>query len=342
MNPFARVVVFVIFAGGFSAAQADDAKSSQPSAGQTLLIAHKWGDSVGFYDAATGALEQTVPVGRRPHELALSRDGKEAYATLYGIDLYTETVEGGRAVAVVDIASRAKTGEIDLGKYRRPHGIETGRKSGLLYVTCDLPAALLVLDAAKREVVAAIELSQAGSLCHMVTVTHDERTAFVANCGTSDVAVVDLEAKREVARVAVGGVPMGMTLSADERTLFATTRTTNTLAAVDTATHKVVKFIEIAGQPVRTHLTPDGKHVLATLIDSGELAVVDAKTWALERRLPIGKRAEGLAVDAAGEYCYAAAQADDKVVKFSLTEWKPVAEIKAGPRPDPILVLPQK
>lgn len=327
----------------FTAILPATARATEPAAGvsQKLLVAHKWGDSVGFYDASSGALEQTVPVGRRPHELALSLDGRRAYATLYGIDLFTETVEGGRSVAVVDVEHRKKLGEIDLGKYRRPHGIEIGHASGLLYVTCDHPAALVVIDPTQSKVAAAVELSNPKSLCHMVTLSRDERTAFVANCGTADVSAIDLAQHKEVARISVGGIPMGMALSADGHTLFATTRTANALAVIDVRERKVARLIEITGQPVRALLTPDGKHVLTTLIDSGELAVVDAEKWTLERRLPVGKRVEGLAVDPAGRFAYCAAQADDKVVKFSLTDWRQVSEIKAGPRPDPILVLPR-
>jgi DNA-binding beta-propeller fold protein YncE len=110
---------------------------------------------------------------------------------------------------------------------------------------------------------------------------------------------------------------------------------------IDGAEWKLVKLIEVTGQPVRMQLTPDESRLVVTLIDSGEAALVDAKKWTLEKRLPIGKRVEGLAIDRAGKFAYAAAQADDKVVKFALDDWKPILEIKGGPRPDPILVLPR-
>ena len=53
-------------------------------------------------------------------------------------------------------------------------------------------------------------------------------------------------------------------------------------------------------------------------------------------------RVEGLLVDAAGEHVYAAAQADNKVVKYSLRDWQKVAEIKTGQRPDPMLLIPSR
>lgn len=318
---------------------AEPAASPEKKAG-TLLLAHKWGDSAGYYSLATGKQENVVPLGRRPHELALSHDGRRAYFTLYGLDLYTETAEGGKSIAVLDVPGRAKVGEIELGKYRRPHGIEIGHRSGHLYVTCDHPAALLVIDPQKGEIATAVELSQPQSLCHMVTVMADESRAYLANCGTADVSVIDLAARKETHRVPVGGIPMGMALSADGKTLWATTRVANGVAVIDTQSNKVTRIIEITGQPVRLALTADGRWLLVTLIDSGEVAVVDAHKQTLEHRIPIGRRVEGLTIDPAGQFGYASAQADNKVVRFSIGEWKAVAEILTDPRPDPLVVLP--
>ena len=42
----------------------------------------------------------------------------------------------------------------------------------------------------------------------------------------------------------------------------------------------------------------------------------------------------------AGRFGYVSAQGDNKVVKFSLREWKPVLEIETGTRPDPLAILP--
>lgn len=131
-----------------------------------------------------------------------------------------------------------------------------------------------------------------------------------------------------------------MALSHDGRTLWATNRTANGVAIIDTQTRKVKRILEIAGQPVRAALSPDGRWLLATLIDSGEVAVIDVAQGRLLRRLAIGRRVEGLTVDPAGRYGYASAQADNKVVRFSLENWTVVAEIPTDPRPDPLVVLP--
>jgi DNA-binding beta-propeller fold protein YncE len=341
MPTFRRIVV--VCAVGFAAViPAAGAEEASPSAeGRTLVAGHKWDDSVCFYEAATGKRLASTKVGRRPHELAVSHDRRFAYATLYGIDLYTEDAEGGRAVAIVDLEKRAKIGEIDLGKYRRPHGIEVGHRSGRLFVTCDRPAALLILDPAERRVVQAIELNDPKSLPHMCMISADERTAFVACCGNAPVAMLDLSAGRDQKHISIGGVPMGMALSADGRTLFATNRTADGVAVIDAADGTVRRIIPIPGQPVRCVLTPDGRRLLTTLIAAGECAIVDVAKLEVTHRVPIGNRVEGLTVDPSGKFAYASAQADDKIVKFTLgDDPRPVLKIEAPGRPDPLAVLP--
>jgi YVTN family beta-propeller protein len=258
--------------------------------------------------------------------------------TLYGTDFYYDNNEGGRAVAILNVPQRQKLGEIDLGHYRRPHGIEIGHHSGRLYVTCDRPAALLVIDPQKRAIESSIALANAPALPHMVAVSRDERRAYLANSGDGTVSVIDLEAKKETKTLSIGGVPMGLALTADGQKLFAVNRTANGVAVIDTAAVKVSRIIEISGQPVRAHLTPDERLLLVTLIESGEVASLDLQGLSPVRRLPIGQRVEGLLIDADGRFGYASAQADNKVVKFSLADWRPVLEIKTAERPDPLFL----
>jgi YVTN family beta-propeller protein len=310
------------------------------SAQETAVIIHKWDNSVGFYDAATGRALAKVAVNERPHEMAVSADGRFAYVTNYGVNSYTQQEQGGHTISVIDLGRRAKVGDIDLGRFRRPHGIEMGR-SGRLYVTCDFPAALLVVDPVKRSVVGEIQISSQSdrALPHMVAVTRDERRAYTANAGAGTVSVISLGDGKVIKNIEIGGVPMGFALSRDERVLYATNRTGNAVAVIDTGRGEVAAKITIPGQPARCALTPDGKHLLVSLIESGELAVVDTASRREVRRLPVGKAAEGIGLDEAGEFGYASAQGEDKVVKFSLKDWRAALEIKTAARPDPIHIL---
>jgi YVTN family beta-propeller protein len=303
---------------------------------EIAVIVHKWDDSVGFYEADTGKPLAKIAVGAKPHEMALSADGRIAYITNYGVNSYTQKEEGGNTISIVDLIGRKKIGEIDLGSFHRPHGIERGR-SGLLYVTADFPPSLLVIDPTKRAIVRQHAVGQ--SLPHMVAITHDERRAYTANSGSGTVTALDLVAGKVVKHIEVGGVPMGLAMSKAERRLYAANRMGNRVVVIDPRTNEVLDRIEIPGHPVRVGLMPNEKHLLVTLIESGEAAVVDTASRRVIHRFRTGANSEGIGIDPAGKFGYVSAQGENKVIRFSLKDWKPSLEINTAARPDPIVIL---
>ncbi len=307
------------------------------SAQEVAVIVHKWDNSVGFYDANTGQQLAKFEVGVKPHEMALSADKRLAYITNYGVNSYTQTEEGGNTISIIDLVGRRKLGEIELGKFHRPHGVERGR-SGLLYVTTDFPPTLLVVDPAREKIVREITVGQ--SLPHMVVITRDDRKAYTANSGSGSVTAIDLKTNNVIKHISIGGVPMGLELSHDGRTLYAVNRTGDQLLVIDTRKDEVTRKIEIKGQPVRLRLTRDGKHLLVPLIQSGEVAIVETAALREVHRFRAGANAEGVNIDDAGRFGYVSAQGEDKVIKFSLRDWQPALEIKTAARPDPIVIIP--
>jgi YVTN family beta-propeller protein len=307
------------------------------------LILHKRAESLGVYDSETGKKwGAPIPVGPKPHEMATSLDGKYLYITNYGVDRFSDVATGWNAISVVNLVTLKKEAAIDLGRYHRPHGIERGH-SGRLYVTTEFPPAVLIIDLAARggpRVAAAVELEQ--SLPHMLALTADERRLFVANAGSGSVTSLRVGARGErlgQAVIPVGGVPMGVALSPDEKTLYVATRDGNEVAVIDVATDRVRGTVPLPGQPARVRLTASGGSLVVSLVGAGDVAIVDTRTLRVVHRFSVGAYAEGLTLDAVGGFGYVSVQGENKVVKFSLRDWKPVLEIKTAAGPDPILLV---
>src|ERR1041384_8164007 len=87
-----------------------------------LAIVEKKAGKVGFYTEA-GRRVGEVEVGRYPHEMAFSPDHRLLYVTDNGMLWMTDPGEGGNSISIIDVRSRKKIGVIDLGNFRRPHGI---------------------------------------------------------------------------------------------------------------------------------------------------------------------------------------------------------------------------
>ncbi len=318
------------------AALCSTAASSGSGSDPLVLILQKKADALGLYDSISGTPYWNVEVGHRPHEMVLSEGDRYAYVTDYGVDSFTDPAEGGHTVTIVDVAAGRRAGVVDLGRFRRPHGIALGL-SGRAYVTVDHPAAVLEVDAEHRQVADEHLIDQ--QLPHMVVVSGDERYLYTANAGSGTVSRIDRRAPGEVRSVHVGGVPMGLALTRRGQLLYVATRDANTVALVDCPGLTVAGTIDLAGSPARVKLTADDRYLLVTLMRSGELAVLDTSTRREVGRLTVGAGAEGLTVDERSGYGYASAQGADTVVKFSLTDWRPVLEISTRAGPDPIEVL---
>jgi YVTN family beta-propeller protein len=309
----------------------------------TALILHKKAQSLGAYDPDTGRKRgEATGVGPVPHEMVSSSDGKRLYVTNYGVERFSDVATGANSISVVNLATLKKEATIDLGRFHRPHGIERGH-SGRLYVTTDFPPAVLVIDPAAREgqkVLSTLPIDQ--TLPHMLAVTADEQKVYVANSGSGTVTALSLGPHAErlaSTNIRVGGVPMGLALSPDERSLYVATRDGNEVAIIDTGSGKVRTRVALPGQPSRLRLTPAGSYLVASLSESGEVAIVDTRSLRTIHRFAVGAYAEGLTLDAIGGFGYVSVQGENKVVKFSLVEWKPVLEIKTAAAPDPILIL---
>jgi DNA-binding beta-propeller fold protein YncE len=83
----------------------------------TLIVLNKAEASASLLDATTGTVVATLPTGTGPHEVAVSPDGRWALVANYGAG------EGGRSLTVLDVPARRVERTIDLGDYRRLHGV---------------------------------------------------------------------------------------------------------------------------------------------------------------------------------------------------------------------------
>src|SRR6185503_9153918 len=136
---------------------------------------NKSDNTVSLINLATGSSVATIPTGAGPHEVAVSTNGKIAVVANYG------TAQApGSSLTVIDVPAKKQLKTIDLGQYRRPHGIEWLRGDEIV-VTAEGNKALLIVDLQKGTVAAAITTDQ--NVSHMVVLAHKTNKAFVANIG---------------------------------------------------------------------------------------------------------------------------------------------------------------
>lgn len=303
-----------------------------------LLVLHKAASTLGFY-TGEGKLLAQVAVGRHPHEMVLSADGRWAYITDNGTMRIEEAGQGGNTVSIVDIAARKKAGEIVLGEFYRPHGIALDRASGRLLVSCEAPDRLLWVDPVRRTVVRTFETH--GKTAHMVAVGPGGRFAYVSNAGSAAVAAIELATGR-VRLIPTGERPEGSVLSPDGRRLYVVNREAARITIIDPHTHEAAGEIATGRGPVRVGVTPDGRTLVYALIHDEAVEFADTETRKVTGRVPLGARPVSLSVSPDGRRVYTAAQDQDTVYVISIPQRKLLRSFRtaAGAGPDPVLEIP--
>jgi DNA-binding beta-propeller fold protein YncE len=313
--------------------------------GDLLLVLNKNAAEAVLLDPATGAKVAAMPTGPFPHEVTVSPDGGTAVVANYGAQ------QPGSSLTVLDLARRAVVRTIDLGEYRRPHGIVWlpggGRR---VAVTSELSGNVLVVDVDAGRVTSAVPTGQQTS--HMVVVSRDGARAYTANIGSGSVTLLDLAGARAVKTAKTGRGPEAIDLSPDGKELWAADRTLNYITILDAATLDSLGTLPTGAFPNRLHFTPDGRWVLVSNVNASTVTVYDARARQLVATIPVpldssraapehlagptGKSALplGILIAPDGRRAWVAASAMRQLAELDVAGRKIVRLIESGDTPD--------
>jgi hypothetical protein len=159
--------------------------------GPNLIVTAKTAHKVHFLDAATLAMTATIDMPGSTHEIALSLDGRTAYASVYGEGVFAKRINPDRRIVVIDLPSKSLTRVIDLGDVYAPHGVMIDG-SGMVWSSGELGNAVLVIDPAGDKV----HKIDVAATAHWVAVSHATGKVF-ASVKQDHVVAVD-SARRTV------------------------------------------------------------------------------------------------------------------------------------------------
>jgi YVTN family beta-propeller protein len=298
----------------------------------TLIVLNKSDSTAQFIAQPSGETVATLPTGTGPHEAAVSADGRFVVAANYE----DRTVS---TLTVFDVAAGKVERTIDLGESRAPHGLAFVRGSGLLAVTCEGSAQLVLVDIGAGEVVARIATEARGS--HMVAVTPDGTRAFVANIPDGTVSAIDLTERKLLKVITTGKGAEGIDCTPDGAEVWVTNRGEDTVSVIDAATLDVIVTVPCAGFPIRCKVTPDGERVLVSCATTGEVAVFDraareeiARVGVLDRGQGGGLGPIGVLVTPDGQHAVVANSNHKEVVTVDLETLEVIQRLETGNVPD--------
>lgn len=337
--PFFKVLPLVAITASFVAAQ-------QPA----LIVLNKAEATASLISLADGRTIATFPVGDQPHEVTVSPDGRRAVAANYGTG-----PSPGRTLTVMDLRSGKVERTIDLGEYRRPHGIAFLPGGRRVLVTSEQNQALLVVDVTTGRVERAIRTNVAGT--HLFVLSKDGRRAWVSNIGAGSNSLVDLERGEVLKTVATGRAPEAIDLSPDGREVWVGDGQLDRVMVLDAGTLDSLATMPAGGRPNRVRFTRDGRWVFVSNIRSGTLGVYEARTRKLVETIvfpadssrPPSAAAtalgsltapEGILLAPDGRRVWVALNSSDRIAEIDIETRMIVRYIETGRGPDGMGYVP--
>lgn len=231
---------------------------------RTLLVSVRDSLSVMAIDLATGDTVGVAKMGedrdQKPHEFALSPDGRFAFASIYGNGPYGANTKPGKELAVIDLAAMARIGTVDLDLYRAPHGVASDG-DGMIWATAERNHSAIVIDPATRAIVRNVWMQVP---VHFVAAAPGGRTMWFAHKEYPFVTAVDVARKAVIGRVDLPIGAQAIKASPDGRFLYVGDFNRPLLHVVDVAAMSVARTVPLVAVPGWPYATPDGRFVVVT------------------------------------------------------------------------------
>lgn len=310
------------------------ASAPEPSKWE-LIVGEKIASRVGIYKD-DGTLIASIPVGTHPHEFAVSPDGQLVYVSDNGILWMTEAGEGGNTISIIDPRKRQKVGVIDLGEYRRPHGMDIDPRTDRMVVTIENPDGLLLLDLNERKVLRKYDTQ--GKSPHMVKLNAGATVAYVSNTHSDTVAAIELETGA-TKLIPSTGRPQGATLSLDGTLLYMTESDGASILILDTGTHEPVGRIATGKGPGRIEITPDGKTLVYNLQEGEGIGFADVESRKEIATVSLAGPPLSMRLTPDAELALLGIQSKDKIAVVSVKERRLLRYLDTPPESGPDSVL---
>ena len=172
--------------------------------------------------------------------------------------------------------------------------------------------------------------------------------AFVSNEASHDISVVDLDARRVVATIPVGGRARGIQAPPGGRVVYVAVSddsptvesSADAIVAIDVATLRVTSRIEAGTDPEQLAVSTDGRRIFAANEDAGTATVIDLRTRKTLSSAVVGIEPEGVAASPDGKWVYVTAETSNSVSMIDARTAKVVGNVLVDVRPRAVAFSP--
>jgi len=289
-----------------------------------LVASNTHDNTISIVDLATMTVEATVALDVEPEHMALSPDG----ATLAVGNF------GAGTVSLVSLKQNRETARI--GGLFRPHNLTFSADGAMLYVAnlganhvsvIDVAAGALVDEIPVGGPTAVASIEDVDAFQGIINVTRIGRLGFAAHGMSDTLAVIDLDRRETVKRIALGDRPWRAYASPEGRFMVIPNNGDYTVSVVSTETLEVVATLP--GAAAMTGVNFDRLGVTAYVISRGEnkLVVLDLMAMKTVAEIALPSSPETGVVTPDGGKLYVALSGSDQVAVIDMASRALVATI---------------
>ena len=328
--------------------------SGATMAADKVYVANEGADTVSVLDATSFQTLASVPVGKSPHNVQVSPDGKLVWVTNNGepgqaaeASAHKEMAKGDHgamgkpgAVWAIDIATNAVVAKVPVGPH--PAHVVVSPDGRFAYITNGGDDTVSVVDTSERRVVATIPV---GKFPHGLRFSPDGKQAYVANLKGGTVSVIDTASQKEIAQIPAGKGPAQVGFTLEGRLVLVSLSEENAVAVIDPATRKVIRKVAVGTVPIQLYATPDSRMLLVANQGSPKkpgktVSMIDLESFKVVKTVMTGAGAHGVTVDRDGRYAYVTNSYANSVSVVDVKDRKVVKTIPVGKGPNGISVTP--
>ena len=239
---------------------------------------------ISVVDLSTGLVVGNVSVDEFPSAMALDSTGKRLFVTHFSsgsvsvIDLLTFTVVQRISTGRDTNLSQFISLNSDASKAYIPQTRSNVTNEALLFDTTVFPV-VNVVDLSQFTLLNSerITLDTADEPVNMpfaVALSPDDKTVYLANAGSNNVSIIDLDTNKGKANIEVGANPRGIAITENGANIFVNNVLDGTLSVIDTSTLKVSAEVILTNIPINEDVL-EGKRIF----NSSESPLLSTDNW---------------------------------------------------------------
>ena len=276
-----------------------------------IIAVDKMGTKVLFLDPVTHQTEVVLDgFEKTVHELLVVPETRRAYVPIFGDGVHGRNPNPQHHLCVFDLDRRALLDTIDLRPYIAPHTLKLG-PDGLIYITCENSAKVVVIDRATNKVVEAIDSGSTNG--HRLIIAPDGQQLYTENEEDGTVSVIDLPKRKLLGKIKTPRPLAGIAISADGGTVVAVDDAEPKLVLIDTQAGRVRDEVVLKDVPKAAQIAryaPDNSVIGVTSLNSNTVSLVDP-TFQRQTAIKVGSQPMDMAFH--GDELFVACQGDGSV-----------------------------